>query len=159
MEMKTCPSCGAEVPAAASTCKTCFHDFKAVAPRKSSSPILILVAIAGVAIVAAFMLWTKTNVELGSRVLFDEGSHSVQLIREFSSGQTETHAIPYDEIASLEFVENLPNGSIWIVTTTGKRIELAHGDPRDLKLKASDYAAAVGKPLTTKDESSVSVPQ
>lgn len=159
MEMKTCPSCGAEVPASASTCKTCFHDFKASAKQKSSSPVLILVAIAAVVVIGAGALWTKTKVELGNRVLIDQTSHSVQMIREFSDGKTETASVPFDQIVSVEFVEDLPDGTIFLVTTGGERVKLAHGDPRDLKLKASDYADAVGKPLTVKDESSVKVPQ
>lgn len=159
MEMKTCPSCGAEVPKPASTCKTCFHDFKAEPKRMSSSPLIILVAVAAVALIAAAALWSKTQVELGSRVLIDKTSSSVQMIREFANGKTETASVPFDQIASIEFVEDLPDGSIWIITTSGERVQLAHGDPRDLKLKASDYAEAVGKPLTTKDESSVKVPQ
>ncbi len=159
MEMKTCPSCGAEVPAPASTCKTCFHDFKATAKQKSSSPLLILVAVAAVVVIAAGALWSKTQVELGSRVLIDSTSSSVQMIREFSDGKTETASVPFDQIASVEFVEDLPDGTIFLITTSGERVKLAHGDPRELKLKASDYAEAVGKPLTTKDESSVKVQQ
>lgn len=157
MEMKNCPSCGTEVPATANTCKTCFHDFKSTAPQKSSSPVLILVAVAAVVLIAAGALWSKTQVELGSRVLIDSTSNSVQMIREFSDGKTETAAVPFDQIASIEFVEDLPDGTIFLVTTAGEHVKLAHGDPRDLKLKARDWAAAVGKPLTTKDESSVKV--
>ena len=50
MATKTCPSCGEDVPVAASRCKHCFHDFTEV--QKKRNPLVGMLAFLAVLLIA-----------------------------------------------------------------------------------------------------------
>jgi hypothetical protein len=103
---KTCPSCGAEVPSAASRCKHCFHDFGAGedAPRKTSGVIILLVLI--VALLGAgfgIATYAQKNIFVKQNIVIDQETESVIWTRTTTDGMS-TERLPFSEIKELEFV-------------------------------------------------------
>jgi len=102
---KTCPSCGAEVPTAASRCKHCFHEFSAdEGPKKSNGLILLAATIAAMVCVGAAAMWFIVHHQAVKRnVVIDQETASVVWTRTTSQG-TETDRLPFADIKEIEFV-------------------------------------------------------
>jgi hypothetical protein len=106
MSKKTCPSCGAEVPSAASRCKHCFHEFGGGEgiPKKSSGLVLLLATLAAMLCVGAAAMWYVVNHQAVKRnVVIDQETQSVVWTRTSSQG-TETDRLAFENIKEIEFV-------------------------------------------------------
>jgi hypothetical protein len=151
--MKTCPSCGAEVPAAANRCKECFHDFTEVPPR-SSSPVALLVALAAMAIVGSLTFWYLTGMPTDQRILVDEGSRTVQWVKQFQDGTLDSERISFDDIGKLEYVVTSSGDfEIVAITLSGERKLIQQDKDKPLELQAERYARVMGKTLDKVDNS------
>jgi len=102
---KTCPSCGAMVPTAATRCKHCFHEFGAgETSKKSSGLMLLLGTIAAMLCVGAAAMYYVVNHQAVKRnVVIDQETASVVWTRTSSQG-TETDRLPFAEIREIELV-------------------------------------------------------
>lgn len=149
--MKECPSCGTMVPASATRCKECFHDFTAVpVVRTNGGPILLLVAAAAMAIIGAGMLWYVTGKPLEERILVDEETHSVIWTRKYRSG-IETERLAWSDVAKLEYAI-LASGRFEIaaIGRKGERYIIQEAGS-SLKSEANHYAQMMEKPLDIVD--------
>ncbi len=149
MSTKDCPSCGAVVPAAATRCKECFHDFTEddLTQRSSSSGmLLILGTIAAMVLVGAATLWFITSNPLEERILVDEETQSVVWTRQYRTGP-QTDRLRFSEIMKLEYVLKA-NGDFEVaaLTSTGDRKIIQSGS-RPLRTEANQYAKMMDKPL------------
>ena len=79
MSTKDCPSCGAEVPASATRCKECFHDFTEDGRRGFSflGPLIALGALAGMALIGALVLLVIFMQPVEHHTLVDESTRSI----------------------------------------------------------------------------------
>jgi len=151
MRTKECPSCGLTVPASASRCKDCFHDFADVQPRRSNGPLAILASLAAMATIGAVTFWWIAGTPLDEKILVDGESESVVWTRKYRSG-LETDRLRFDEISKLQYVIR-SNGTYAVVavTTTGGEKVVAQ-DVRPIKSTAEQYAKLMEKPLEEVDQ-------
>lgn len=148
---KICPSCGAEVPSAANRCKECFHDFSE-APTRRSGPVALLFSLAAMAVVGSVTFWYLTGQPTDQRILVDEGSQTVQWIKQFQDGTLQSEKISFAEIGKLEYVVT-SGGDFEIVgiTLTGERKVIQQSRDKPLELEAERYARVMGKTLDKVD--------
>lgn len=151
MRTKECPSCGLTVPASASRCKDCFHDFADVQVRRTGGPLLMLGSLAAMATVGALTLWWIAGTPLDESILVDGESESVVWTRKYRHG-LETDRLRFAEISKLQYVIR-SNGSYEIVavTSTGGTKVVAEA-VRPLKSDAEKYAKLMEKPLEEVDQ-------
>jgi hypothetical protein len=147
--MKTCPSCGTDVPSAAARCKECFHDFTAV-KKRSAAPVLFLGLLATMAIIGALTLGIIVSWPTDQKILVEEESHSIVFIRKYRTGER-TERIPFSEIAALEHVIE-QNGEYKSVALRmdGSRIMLSKSK-KSLKGDTERNARVMDKPWTEVD--------
>ena len=155
MQMITCPSCGTDAPAVAHTCKECFHDFDAdrSAQPKGSSPLVLLVAIAGIALVVAGAVYTASQRPVDARVLVDDTSQSVKWVTLYEGGRREVDNLLFSDIAKLQHVTT-SNGNQQVVAVTldGDRKIIDANPNASLRNTAETYAELMDKPLEFVDE-------
>ncbi len=150
--MKDCPSCGETVPRSANLCKHCFHDFtEEGVPTRSGGPIFLLGAVATMAVLGALTFGYVASQPIEERILVDQDTRSVVWTRQFRSG-IETERLPWDQIASLEYVIR-SNGDFEIaaVASGGER-HVIQADTSPLKSEAEKYAQLMKKELTEVDQ-------
>jgi hypothetical protein len=148
---KTCPSCGAEVPSAASRCKHCFHDFAEGddAPKKTSGIVVLAVLIVallgagfGIAWYAQKNIWVKQN------IVIDQETQSVVWTRTTADG-TSTERLPFADIKELEFVIGGKKATweVYAVKHDGDKKILNQSDDGTLDGYADHLAHVMEKPL------------
>lgn len=144
--MKTCPSCGTDVPAAAARCKECFHDFNEVKPRRTG-PIALLASFAAMAVIGALTFWVISSRPIDRRILVDEETRSVIFTTQYRTGP-ETERLNWDEIGKLEHV-TAANGTFEIVAIKldGTRKTIEESGDGSLASRAEHYANLMEKPL------------
>jgi len=153
MSYKTCPSCGSDVPEAATRCKQCFHDFTepAVKQSKRVGPVAVLASFAAMAVVGSLLLFYVVSRPVEERVLVDEDTRSVVWTRKFRT-TVETDRLMFDEIAKLEYVRTSDGGfEIVAVATDGTRHVIQQDEEHDLRGEANAYARLMDKPLAEVD--------
>lgn len=151
MATKSCPDCGAEVPASAARCKECFHDFSESKPSKTG-PIVLLAALAAMSILGALTFWVISMRPLEERILVDESTEAVIFTTHYRSGP-ETERLDWGDIASLEHVTTQGGKHrIVAITTTGDRRVIQASEERPLRSDAEHYAEVMQKPLGIVDE-------
>ncbi len=150
MSKKTCPSCGAEVPTAASRCKHCFHEFGSDdVPKKSSGLILLVGTIVAMLCVGAAAMWFVVNHQAVKRnVVIDQETASVVWTRTSSQG-TETERLPFQDIKELEFVIGGKRATweVYAVKLDGDKKLLHQSDEGSLEGYADHLAHVMEKEL------------
>ncbi len=144
--MKECPSCGAEVPAAANRCKECFHDFTET-KKRSFGLIGVLAGFTAMAILGAGTFWYVANTPINTSILVSEETHTIDFIKQYRSG-AETESVAWDEIGKLEHIIRA-NGDFEIVAVkkSGERVLVEKSLDRPLISKAEYYSKLMEKPL------------
>ncbi len=152
MSTKECPSCGVDVPASASRCKECFHDFTEEPPRRSwAGPLMLLASLAGMAVVGALTLLFIVSAPVEERILVDEDTQSVVWTRKFRTG-VETDRLKFADIVKLEYVIKSSGGfEVAALTVDGGR-RVIQEDRRPLRSEAAQYSELMQKPLEEVDK-------
>lgn len=144
--MKSCPSCGADVPVVATRCKECFHDFSEVKRRKSG-PMVLLASFAFMAVLGAVTFYFITQQPIERRILVDEETQSVVFTTQFRSGPV-TERLLWSEIGKLEHI-TAPNGTFEVVAIKldGSRKTIQESGDKPLTNIAEHYSTLMDKPL------------
>ncbi|MBN2801107.1 MAG: hypothetical protein JXX28_18355 [Deltaproteobacteria bacterium] len=146
MQTKTCPSCEAEVPVAASRCKECFHDFNEEPPRKSG-PIALLAAFAAMAVLSAGAVWWVLSQPIETHILVNEESHAVEFVRQYRD-HVETESLPWAEVTRLQHLTTSTGDfELAVYMTDGRRVVIEANKKAPLVMKARHYAAMMDRPL------------
>jgi hypothetical protein len=153
--MKECPSCGAEVPGAATRCKECFHDFSEDNKRSFSfvGPLIALAMVAGMALVAAVVLGVMYVQPVESHTLVDESTRSIIWTTRYRTGVT-TDRLMFDEVAKLEQTTVRGNFQLVAITNGGERKVVMEGKEA-LDGEGRAYAHLMGKPFEDIDPARV----
>lgn len=148
MEMKTCPSCGTDVPVAASRCKSCFYDFdEAPTSGGGSGPMILMVLAALMVGIAAFTFNWMASQPTEERTLVDQETQTIQWIRQFKDGTIQTDQLPWGDILKLEYVTtSTGNFEIWAITSNDRK-RFAYDANKPLHSLAEKYSQLMSKPL------------
>lgn len=153
METKTCPSCGADVPAVANRCRHCFHDFHVKAPARGRGAASFVAALAGMAVVSAATFWWMSQQPTDTQILVDGSSRTIQWVQQFQDGDLKTDRVAFDDVVRVEYrVSGMGDNEIAVVLADGGRKVVEARRNQNLQLKAEEYAKLIGKPLELKDE-------
>lgn len=146
MENKTCPSCGADVPAVATRCKNCFHDFTEE-PVKKSNPLLGLLTLVLVLLVIGGASLGYIFYRTAERAVVDEETQSIVFTRK-SAMKTETERVAFASVVRVEHVIGGENAMFEVVAVTqdGKRYIIEQSRENPLRGKAEHIAAVLEKP-------------
>jgi len=148
---KFCPSCDAEIPASATRCKDCFHDFtEDTVPTRNNSPLILLGILALMAVIGASTLGIISTWPTDQQILVEEESQSIVFVSKYQWGES-TERTPFSQIAALEHVIE-PNGEYKTVAITldGSRIIL-NRSKKSLKGPTESYARIMEKPFNEVD--------
>lgn len=146
MSTKTCPSCDAEVPLAATRCKECFHDFTETPPKKAG-PLVLLGAIAAMMVIGAVTFYVIGLRPLDQRILVDQETESIVWTTTYRSG-VETDRVYWKDVIKLEHVtSSAGTHEIVAVTVDGDRRTVEVSDEGSLRGTAEVYAQLMDKPL------------
>jgi len=154
MSMKSCPSCHADVPAAAARCKHCFHDFNEAPPKSKSSSLLgFLALLALMAIIGAGTLWFVNERQGTQQIVVDEETQSVIFTKMTASGAT-TDRLSFNDVAKVELL--MGGGSatweVALITLDDSRWVLNQSDDTSLKGYAEQISSVMEKPLIERSE-------
>lgn len=153
MQTKTCPSCGAEVPAAASRCRECLHDFDEPVRKAGGGAMPLLIAVAAMAIVGAATFWYLSQQPTDQRILVDEESHTIQWVTRYQDGKLSTDRLPFSDVEKVVYVvTSTGSHEIYAVTRTGERKLIQQHPDRNLQLDAQNYADVMDKPMEVEDK-------
>lgn len=154
MDTKTCPSCGTEVPAVATRCRHCFHDFAEDAKRASTGgPLLLLAAVAGMALLGAGTFWWLSQSPTDTRILVDGTTRTVQWVEQFQDGRLETDRVSFDDIRRIELhVAHNGDNEIIVHTASGEAKVVESHRSTNLTLKAEEYARMMGLTLEVRND-------
>ncbi len=147
METKTCPSCGADVPAVANTCKHCFHDFNAVVEKKTNPLVILLATLLAMAVVGAGLFAHKYYYNATESIVVDGETKSI-VITKVTASKTTTDRIPFANVAKIEHVMGGEKAmyEVVAVTTQGERIIVQQSD-KPIRGHAEHVANIVDKPF------------
>lgn len=154
--MKECPACGVEVPASATRCKECFHDFTEQGPRPLAmfvGPLIVLGALASLAVVGAAILLFVYSQPIEERILVDEDTRSIIWTTKYRTG-VETDRIMFDQVVK---VEHSGHGGIFqvvAITTDGEHKVIQEGK-QPLASEGRHYAKLMEKPFEDVDPAAV----
>jgi len=149
MSMKSCPSCHADVPAAAARCKHCFHDFNEAPPKSKSSSILgFLALLAMMALIGAGTLWFVNDRQGTQQIVVDEETQSVIFTKMNASGTT-TDRLPFTDVAKVELLMGGSDATweVALITLDDSRWVLNQSDDTSLKGYAEQISSVMEKPL------------
>jgi len=149
--MKDCPSCGADVPTSAKRCKECFHDFDEPVKKASwAGPIALLMALAGMVVVALITLGWIVMQPQDQHILVDQDSESIVWTRTYVTGTT-TDRVPFTDVRSLEYIMHTSGGyEITAVTADGSR-KIIQESVSPLRGEANKYAQLMKMELSVID--------
>ena len=156
MNTKTCPACSAEVPASASRCKTCFHDFVAATPSTGSrlGPLALRAALAAMSLVAVVSLLIVLQYPLGQKILVDEATRSVITITRYRTGN-QTERVKWADIESIAYLEQVGSYEVAAVTADGT-LHTIERSATPIKGAAQRYSELMGKPIDERGAGGVS---
>lgn len=148
MATRTCPSCGEEVPSAASRCKHCFHDFSEASPNKKGGPTIFLGFVALMALVGLSVFWWIYKFRTTENVVVDAETSSI-VITHKSAERTTTERVPFSDVQKIEHVMGGKHSMFEIVavTTSGERYIIQASDDKPLSGAAEHIAAVIHKPM------------
>lgn len=151
MSTKVCPNCGAEVPSVANLCKSCFHDFNMVIPKKKSPWFTLLVLAASTAIVAAMAFSYIHSQSRTFKISVNQETEQIVFVTKYAD-HTESDTVSFKDISSVEYVMNArPRPfEVAIVTTRGDRHVYEQGD-EPLDLQARQLGEFLKKPVVEKN--------
>ena len=149
MEMKECPSCGNDVPAVASRCKHCFHDFTEEPVKKSGSGLiglLGLLVVLGLLGAGTFSYIYYFNA--AEHIVVDAETESIVITRTSSSGTT-TQRVNFADIEKVEYILGGQTSTFEVVAVTGagERYIIQASSDKQLDGHAQHIAAVIDKPL------------
>jgi hypothetical protein len=147
MSTKDCPSCGAEVPASATRCKECFHDFTSDQQKGFSfvGPLIVLGSVAAMAIVGSIVLVLVFIQPIEQRILVDEDTRSIVWTTKRRTG-IETERVMFDQVVKLEHSGSGGTFQVIAITTDGDR-KIIQEDSRPLDMEGRHYANLMEKPF------------
>lgn len=148
MATKTCPSCAAEVPVAASRCKYCFHDFTEAPPKKKSGLIGLAALLALMAVIGTGTLGYVYYYQAAERTVVDQETKSIVITRTTATG-TSTERVDFERVVKVEHVMGGENATFEVVAVTsdGERVIIKQSDEKPLKGDAEHIASVIGKPM------------
>jgi hypothetical protein len=151
MSMKSCPSCGTDVPKAAARCKECFHDFLEEAPPKPNPMLTMLGGLAVMAIVGALTFNYISSQPTDQKILVDQETESIIFTTPYRTG-IETDRLNWSEIGKLEH-HTSARGDFEIVAVelSGTRTTIQTDPDQTLLQTATIYSKMMGKPLEVID--------
>lgn len=149
MATKTCPECGADVPASAARCKECFHDFQEPAPSRLG-PLVLLAAFAAMSLVGALVFWVISMRPLEHRVLVDEGTQAVIFTTQYRSGPV-TERLDWSDIVALEYTVVAGEQQIIAITIDGDRRIIQRAEGKPLRPEAERFSRVMDKPIRVVD--------
>lgn len=151
MATKFCPSCNAEVPAAAQRCKHCFHDFEAegVEARKRSGMVGLLIFVLVLLLIGIGTAAWLAGTQRSERVVVDAETKSVVFTKTTAAG-TQTERVSWEHIERLEHLIGGGDAMYQIVAVMddGKMRVLKQSEEEDLSGEAKHMAKVVGKPFS-----------
>jgi hypothetical protein len=152
---KDCPSCGTVVPAAATRCKNCFHDFTEVKSTNYAGPVLLLGAGAVIVLMILAALAFVAMQPVDRSVLVDEQTQSVVFVTKYRTGDV-TDRLPWASIGKIEHVMEDGEFSVVAVTFDGDRYSLRESTTASLAGEAERYGELMGKPVEDVDHTTQS---
>lgn len=152
--MKTCPSCGTEVPESAARCKDCFHDFSENSGKAKwwIGPLLLLGTLATMAAMGAGVFAYLAGQPVSPpRIVVNEETSSVEFVTQYRTGP-KTDRVRFDEIAKLEYVLTATGKhQVVAVTLDAERVVIQETSGESLSSQAEHYARLMEKPLERLD--------
>lgn len=151
MSTKDCPSCGAEVPASATRCKECFHDFTADGQRSMSfvGPLIALASLAAMAVVGALVLLVIFLQPVEQHTLVDESTRSIVWTTKYRT-RVATDRLMFDQVVKLEHTGSGGTFQVVAITTDGDRKVVLEGE-QPLDGEGRSYARLMDKPFEDVD--------
>jgi hypothetical protein len=151
MASKECPSCGAQVPAAAARCKECFHEFgeESVTQQWWMGPIIALGSVALIAVGSTAILMYVLSQPVEVRSIVDEETHSVVWTTKYRTS-VETDRVKFDDVARVEHTGEGGKFQLVAVTTSGERKIITEAT-HNLDSEGRKYAEMMGKPYEDVD--------
>ncbi|MEC9389654.1 MAG: hypothetical protein VX944_06225 [Myxococcota bacterium] len=148
MALKTCPSCGEEVPVVALRCKSCFYDFNEEPEARESGTMGLLVLFAAMALVGMGVFYYLHTQVAAERVVVEEETQTIIITRK-SAAKTEATRIEFADITRVEYVLGGETATYEIVAVTGdgNRYVVKASDDSPLDGHAEQVARTVEKPL------------
>ena len=148
MAMKTCPSCGDDVPVVAARCKSCFYDFNEEPEANQSGTMGLLVLFAAMAMVGMGVFYYLHTQVAAERVVVEEETQTIIITRK-SAAKTEATRIDFADITRIEYVLGGETATYEIVavTTDDKRYVVKASDDSPLDGHAEQVSRTVEKPL------------
>ncbi len=146
MEMKTCPNCSEEVPAAAVNCRFCMHDFTTDAPPAKGGALKYLAGLAILALLAAGTMYYVKNVNLvRPNVLVNQESAQIVLTKTFQD-HIETTTVDFEDVEKLQVVMGSGRFTyeVAVIDRSGTRHVINEGDS-PLRSYAEHVANVIGK--------------
>jgi len=148
MDLKDCPSCGAEVPTAASRCKHCFHDFNEApppAPKKQLRGFLMWLA-ALVFMGTGTFYWVVQN-KSSANVVVDEETQSI-IITETTADGINVQRVTFSEVEKIEYVIGGQTATFEVFAITDDdRILIQSSDDTPIRGHADHISAVIEKPI------------
>jgi hypothetical protein len=137
MASKNCPSCHEDVPAGAYRCKTCFHDFDAVAEKKAGALMTLLTLISAMAVLASatFFYSSQKPSEIVTRM--SEENQAVISMTMTAKG-LEMETAYFEEISKVEHRNDGSNYQVLVHTHDGTVIQY-----KEAKYPLSDDAKTI----------------
>lgn len=143
IQMKSCPSCGEDVPESAFRCKHCWHDFEEEQSSSIAVPVLALCsAFAFLSVALAVVLGVMTTFPSDQRVTVSQETQAIVFTSQYSWGLS-TDTLRFADIDELHHVVT-NSGRYQIVAklkSGSDRILL--DEDRSLKSTTASWASAM----------------
>jgi uncharacterized protein (DUF1786 family) len=145
---KNCPSCGESVPAAASRCKHCFHDFNEEAPKKSFSLVGFMAFLLVLASLGAGTLAYVYYSQVQEKIVVDVETQSIVFTRT-STSKTTSERLAFADVVKIEHVLGGETATFEVVAITakGERYIINQSSEGTLRGYAEHIAAVMDKPI------------
>jgi hypothetical protein len=145
---KTCPSCAEVVPAEATRCKHCFHDFGEAEGKKGLRMAGLLAFVLSLLVVGAAALSYVYYFNEATNVVVDEETRSIVITRK-SASATRTERIAFDTIQKVEHVMGGGDAAFEVVAVLldGRRYVLKASNDQPILGDAEHFAAVMEKPI------------
>jgi len=152
--MRDCPSCGNEIPVAATRCKYCFADLSVRDEPRNNAPFVGLLLLALVVVAAGWWAYSSMygGTQLGN-VTLDPSENRVVLVYTAIGKDPTTRQVSFDEITGVEMQANeSPLGGIifevYLLVQGGERLLINRSTGETLEAYAGTVAKHTNKALT-----------